>query len=251
MPGFDDPTAPAPAPAPPAGAKDLYILCGGGATARVVVEELVRTGRRFVVVEKDPGICERLRTVLPPEAVLEGDATDEAVLVRAGARSARGLLAMLHEDKMNLVVVVTALGLNPALRVVASGNEEAQWERLRRAGAVVVSTAHIGGRRLATGLIHPEAAGFLNEMLSAPSERPIRIEAVLVTADGGAAGKSLAEMEIYRHARVQVIALCRAADGGFQYNPPDATRLSAGDHLLVIGDFERVDRLAALVGRWE
>ncbi len=249
MAGFEDPTA---APAtPPAGPKDLYVLCGGGATARVVEEELIRTGRRFVVVEKDPATCERLRGVLPPESVVEGDATDEAVLARAGVREARGLLAMLREDKLNLVVVVTALQLQPSLRVVASGHDESQWERLRRAGAIVVSAAHISGRRLATGLIHPEASGFLNEMLTAPSERPIRIEAVLVTPEGGAAGRTLGALEIYRHARVQVIALCRGADGSFAYNPADATRVEAGDRLICIGDFERVDRLAALVGRWE
>ena len=237
--------------AAPGAEKDLYLLCGGGTTAKVVVEEMVRTGRRFVIVEKDPAICERLRSVLPPEAVIEGDGTDEAVLLRAGVKQARGLLAMLHEDRLNLVVVVTALQLHPALRVVASGHDEGQWERLRRAGAIVVSTAHIGGRRLATGLIHPEASGFLNEMLSAPAEKPIRIEAVLVTAGGGAAGRTLGELEAYRHARVQVIALCRASDGGFAYNPADDLRLAPGDRLLVIGDFERVDRLAALVGRWE
>ena len=245
------PGEPAPPGAPAPEPKDLYVLCGGGTTARVVVEELARTGRRCVVVEKDPAICDRLRALLPPEAVIEGDATDEAVLQRAGVKRARGLLAMLHEDRLNLVVVVTALQSNPALRVVASGHDENQWERLRRAGAIVVSSSHIGGRRLATGLIHPEASGFLNEMLSAPSEKPIRIEAVLVTAEGGAAGKTLGELEAYRHARVQVIALCRASDGGFAYNPSDDLRLSAGDHLLVIGDFERVDRIAALVGRWE
>ena len=251
MPTFDDPRAPEGVPPPGTGTKDLYVLCGGGATSRVVMEELVRTGRRIVVVEKDPAIVERLREVLPPEAVVEGDATEEEVLVRAGVKEARGLLAMLHEDKLNLVIVVTALQLNPSLRVVAGGNDEHQWPRLRRAGAVVVSAAHIGGRRLATAMIHPEATGFLNEMLTSPAERPIRIEAVLVTPEGAAAGRTLGEIEIYRHARVQVFALCRAADGAFVHNPPDATRISAGDRLIVIGDFERIDRLAALVGRWE
>jgi len=237
--------------APPTDLRNHYILCGGGTTTRVILDEVLRTGRRFVVIENNPDACARLREHLTPEQVIEADATDEEVLLRAGVREARALLATLQEDKLNLVITVTALQLNPGIRVVARGNDEASWPRLKRAGAIVVSTAHIGGRRLATGMIHPEATVFLNEMLSAPSEKPIRIEAVVVTQESGAVGKSISELDIYRRTGLQVIALCHGEGGPFTYNPGNGERLAAEDRLLVIGDSERVDRLAGIVGRWE
>ncbi len=240
-----------PAAPVPADFRDHYILCGGGTTARVIIEEILRTGRRFVVIEQNHDACDHLRAFLPPELVMEADATDEEVLLRAGVRGARALLATLQEDKLNLVITVTAAQLNPALRVVARGNDEGSWPRLKRAGALVVSTAHIGGRRLATGMIHPEATVFLNEMLYAPSEKPIRIEAVVVTAEGGAVGKSIAELDIYRRTGLQVIATCNGEDGTFTYNPGNAVLLAEGDRLFVIGDSGKVDRLAGIVGRWE
>lgn len=248
---FEDPTGPSPAATPSAAGKDLFVLCGGGSTARTVIEELIRTGRRFLVIEEDAEACARLRGFLPPECVLQADATDEAALEKAGVREARALLALLHEDRLNLVVVVTALQLNPGIRVVARGDDEAHAARLRRLGAVVVSTAHIGGRRLAAGMIHPEATGFLNEMLTAPSERPIRFEAVVVTEGSEAAGRTLDEIDVYGRARLKVAAVCRGADGPFTHNPGPGTRLQPGDRIVVFGDFERVDRLAAIVGRWE
>ena len=253
MSDFEDFSGASSAGPPPAaaGSADLFIVCGGGTTAGVVIQELTLTGRKFFVLEKDPEACERLRRMVPQELVLEGDATDEDLLLKAGVKEARGLLATLGDDKLNLVVTVTAFQINPGLRVVCLSNDETQWPRLRRAGAIVVSSAHIGGRRLATGVIHPETTFFLNEMLSAPSEKPVRVEAVVVAKGSEGDGRSLAEVDVYARTGLQVIALCRGAAGEFQCNPGRETRLAPEDRLLVIGDLHSVDRLAALVGRWE
>jgi voltage-gated potassium channel len=233
------------------GSADHFILCGVGRTTRAVLEEMTLTGRKFVLVEREAEACEKLREFLPAEAVLHGNATDEDVLVAAGAKKARALAAMLPQDKVNLVVAVTALGVNPGLRVLCRCDEKAQAARLRRAGAIPVSTAHVGGRRLATGMIHPEGTGFLNEMLAAPSERPVRFEAVVVAAGGPAEGKTLGEMDLFRRTGLRIAALAKGTAGEFLCNPGAATRLAAEDRLVVIGDLHQVDRLAALVGRWE
>jgi voltage-gated potassium channel len=237
---------------PPApGRRDLTIVCGAGTAGAVAVEELTLTGRRFAIVEKDPEVCAQLRCVHPADRVVEGDATDGAVLRRAGAAEARGLVAALHEDKLNLVIAVTALQINPALRVVCHSNDDAQWPRLRRAGAVVVSSAHIGGRRLATGMIHPETTSFLTEMLAGPSTTPCRVESVVVEKGSEGDGRTLGEVDPYRRTGLQVAALVRGPGAEFLCNPPRETRLAAGDRLIVIGERESVDRLAAIVGRWE
>lgn len=161
------------------------------------------------------------------------------------------MLATLQDDKLNLVVTVTARQIRPGIRVIARGNDPLQWPRLRRAGAVVVSSSHIGGRRLAAAMIHTETTVFLNEMLTAPSEKPIRVEAVVVTEEKRAVGRTLTDLDVFRHSGLQVIALCHGPEGEFTCNPGGSVRLEAGDRLVVIGDFERVNRLAALVGRWE
>lgn len=251
---MSDPLPPA-VPGGPAGgapgSADRYIVCGGGTTAHVAARELLLTGRRVTVVEKDPEACARMREVVPPDQVLEGDATDEEVLVQAGAKSAVALVATLREDKLNLVVMVTALQINPSIRVICRSNEEDQWPRLRRAGAVVVSPAHIGGRRLATGMIHPHSTSFLNEMLTAPSEIPIRVEAVVVSKGSEGDGRTFGELDTFGRTGLKVIATCRGPGGDFLCNPPLDFRLAPGDRLIVIGDHPSVDRLAAIVGRWE
>ena len=233
------------------GSSDHFVLCGGGTTGRMVMEEMAITRRKFIVIEKDEDVAGHLDAFLPSGMILRGDAADEEVLERAGVKRAQALVTTLAEDKMNLVVTVTALQMNPSLRVVSRGTNEAWWDRLRKAGAIVVSPSHIGGKRLATGMIHPDATVFMNEMLSAPSDRPIRIEAVVVEPGKEADGKTLGEIDLFRRTGLSVIALASGPGGTFTYNPGNQTRLKTGDRLVVIGDWEAVDRLAAIVGRWE
>ena len=228
---------------------DLFLVCGGGTTARVAAEELALTGRRFVVIERDPEALARLRRIVPPEFVVEGDSTDEEVLLRAGVKEARALFALLPEDKMNLVVTVISLQANPALKVIVRSDDESQWPRLRAAGAQVVSPAHIAGRRLTTEMIHPQTTSFLNDMLTAPSPTPSRVEAVEVSA--ACAGRTLGELDAFGRTGLVAFAVARRGSAEFLLNPPDATALAEGDRILVAGDRASVDALAAIVGRRE
>ncbi|MHC4924644.1 MAG: potassium channel family protein [Planctomycetota bacterium] len=232
------------------GPDDLFIICGGGRTGQTVIHELQQTGRNFVVIEKNPEICADLRMKIPEDVLLEGDATDEETLSAAGIERAKALIATLLEDKMNLVLTVTALQMNPSLQVISRVTDDDQEERLRRAGAKVVSPAAIGGRRLGASMLHPDATVFITEMISAPSERPIRFEAVVVTEESEGHGKTLGELDLFHRTGLQVIAV-GLPDGSFVFNPGHEHRLAANDRLVVIGDWHAVDELATIVGRWE
>jgi voltage-gated potassium channel len=228
-----------------------FVVCGVGPTGRIAVQELAATGRRFVAIEADPATAAAMRDLLPGIPLLEGDATDEEVLQRAGVAGAAGVLTTLADDKLNLVVTVTCRSLHPGVRIVSRGTAEELWERLRREGARVVSPHAIAGRRLANTLLHTSAASFLSEMLAAPSERAVRFEAVEVVAGSPADGRTLGELDAYALAGLRVAALRNGASGPFACNPGPGTRLAPGHRLVVIGDAGAVARLAREVGRWD
>jgi len=75
------------------------------------LEELIRTKRKVVAVEKDPKKVQSLINRGIP--TIEGDASSDNVLRSAGIDRAIGLVSTLPEDKDNLFVVITARGLNP------------------------------------------------------------------------------------------------------------------------------------------
>jgi len=224
-----------------------YIVCGAGETGIHVVEELYRTQRPFVVVERDPERVEALqqrREVL----VCEGDAEDSKTLLAAGIKRARGLVAALPEDKDNIFVVITARQLNPNLRIIAKGILPESREKLLRAGAdAVVSPNFIGGLRLASELIRPRVVSFLDTMLR-DRARVIRVEEVTLPSGSPLAGKKIRDSRIYERTGLLVVAMQYEGEETFIYNPGPEAELRPGCTLIVLGEMNQVQRLRELAG---
>jgi voltage-gated potassium channel len=225
------------------------IVCGVGSTGRHVVEELVATGTKFVVIDHDE---EKLRELVerhPNMTVphIHGDATADVVLREAGIERASGLVAALREDKDNLFVVITARAANAGARIVARSGDLRVFELMRKAGAnAVVSPNFIGGMRLASELLRPNVVEFLDEMVR-DRDMNLRIEEVAIPTGSAFAGKTLRESRIRDVTDALVLAI-RDRDRGFRYNPgPDAV-LDAGVTLVLLGRIASVAKFRDAVG---
>jgi voltage-gated potassium channel len=217
---------------------DHFIVCGAGETGLYVVQELLKTGHNFVLIDHDPGRLEKVRH-LGEFPVLVGDAADEEALTTAGLERAAGLVSVLPEDKDNLMVTVTARQMSPTLRIVARCTEAKMADKLIRAGATsAVSPNMIGGMRLASELTRPHVVSFLDLMLR-DQEKPMRVEEIAVREDSPWVGKTIQTTEISKHYGLLALGL-RKADGVMMYNPHKDTELSAGDVLVVMGDVSQV-----------
>jgi voltage-gated potassium channel len=222
-----------------------FIVCGMSATGRYVIDELKKTGRTFLVIDRDQ---EKIKA-LNGEGVLtiEGDATNDAVLQAANVATAGGLLTTLHADADNLFVVVTARGLNPSLRIIAKAINEESDRKLRQVGAdSVVMPNFIGGLRMASEMIRPSVVSFLDVMLRS-QDVAVRVEEINIPPGSPLAGKSLAASAIMDEAGVTVVAI---SDGkrAYSFNPPRSRLLAEGDVVIVMGIVENILRLKALAG---
>lgn len=219
-----------------------FIVCGGGRNGRYVIEELRRTKRDVVVVERNR---ERVQTMLENGVMaLEGDATSDDTLRAAGIGRASGLVAALPEDRDNLFVVITARGLNGSLRIVAKIDDVNVRDKFLRSGAnSAVSAGAIGGMRMASELIRPDTVTFLDTMLRDAAN--FRVEDIPVGPSH--VGKTIKECDILAAAGILVVAL--KDDGEFRFNPKPSTKLRSGDTLIVIGDPDHVHQAAEAMGR--
>ncbi|HAV24365.1 MAG TPA: hypothetical protein DCX46_12940 [Bacteroidetes bacterium] len=219
-----------------------YIICGSGNNGKYVVEELRRTERDVVVVERDK---EKVQELLASGIlVVEGDATSDEVLRSAGIAKAAGLVAVLPEDRDNLFVVITARGLNPKIRIVAKIDDVGVRDKFVRSGAdTAVSASYIGGMRMASELIRPDTVTFLDTMLRDTSN--FRVEDIPIGPSHG--GLQISKYDILASSDILVVALKR--NGSYTFNPPAATRVESGDTLIVIGDPEHVRTAAARLGK--
>jgi voltage-gated potassium channel len=220
-----------------------YILCGWGDLGTYVLDELVRTKRRCVVIEKDPA---KIRQLLERNSVVvEGDATKDEILEAAGIQRAAGLVAALHTDRDNLFVVITARGLNPRLRIVSKIEDIQSRDKFLRSGAsAAVSTPFIGALRLASELIRPETVSFLDTMLRDNSA--LRVEDVPVGEKSKFIGKPIGEIGVIRETGVLLLSIKRAGD--YQFNPSPSVPLQGNDTLVVIGNPDQIRQARTALG---
>jgi voltage-gated potassium channel len=228
------------------------IVCGGGGTGRHVVEELMATRWSFVLVDTDAEKLERFQeehdNQLP---VIQGDATDDHVLLDAGIKRAHGIVASLPDDKGNLYVVVTARGLNPKLRIVSKAVEADATRKITAAGAdAVISVNAIGGLRMASEMIRPQVVTFLDKMMR-DKDKKLRFEEVTIPERSPLVDKKLAQTDIRRERNLLIVA-ARGAEGTYVYSPGPDFVLQAGMTLILLGETDSVQRLrGSSMFQWE
>ena len=224
------------------------IVCGAGETGKHVVEELLKTATPCAVIERNLAQCKRLER-FGPVPVIEGDATDEQVLTRARIALARGLITTLPSDKDNLFVILTARELNPTLRIVTRAIEDESLPKLKKAGADgVISSNQIGGLRMASAMIRPQAVSFLDSMIRDP-RRVLRVEEAEVPSDSPVAGKTLAQLDLINRVGLVVVARRLGPEGDYEYNPKPSTTLRAGDFLIVCCEPGQLEALRAVLAK--
>jgi voltage-gated potassium channel len=225
--------------------RDHYIICGGDETAAPIVRELIATQKPFVVVELDKAKIDKLAGLGTVLAV-NGDATEDSVLEKAGIDRAKGVLSVLPTDEANLFVTISARSLNPGLRIVAKGNDPQSHKKMIKAGAdSVISPTNIGGMRMVSEMIRPATTTFLDMMLR-ERERVLRFDEVTVPAGSRLAGKTIAESRLEDASGGLLVALRKGGGKDFDFNPAKTTRLTEGDVLIFIASPEMIKDLEKL-----
>jgi voltage-gated potassium channel len=219
-----------------------YIVCGVGRVGSNVVNELTMTGRHCVLIDQNMQHIENCLDKHPQLLYLQGDATDNDVLLAAGIKRARGVFAVAQDDSQNLVISLSAKQLNPDLRVVARCHEVKNVEKTLRAGAdEIVSPDFTGGLRLVSAMVRPQVVSFLDDMLK--SEDNLRMEEIVVPA--GFDSKQLSV--INPASRDFVVLAIRHNKAGWVFNPHAEHTLHAGDVMMVMTTPQGRSRLEQLI----
>jgi voltage-gated potassium channel len=219
-----------------------YIVCGAGRIGGYVIDELRADRRAFVVVELDEEALERRLDADPGLLAIAGDASDDAVLERAGIARAAGVFAVTGDDAKNLVVSLSAKQLNAGVRVVARVHDPRNAAKTVRAGADhIVSPDFTGGHRIASLMIRPQFVSLVDELLRTGSG--LAVEEVAVPP-----GAAPLQVGALGHSVEWLLVAVR--DGAsWRFNPPDDATIGAGQALVVIasarGRLELEARVAA------
>jgi voltage-gated potassium channel len=229
------------------GLRGHVIVAGLGRVGRQAAQELHAAGTSFLVV--DPGEAATHHASEHSYLWLQGDATDDAVLERAGVRRARGLIVTTANDATNMYIILSARVLNPDLYIVSRAVDDTSVTKLARAGANrAISPYAIGGHRLAHLILKPAVVEFFETALRAGKDA-LNIEDLAVPEDSPVVGRTLDALNIRRVTGATILAILR--EGSPLVSPPGDFALARGDQLLALGTGEQLSRLDRLIAAVE
>lgn len=221
-----------------------YIVCGFGRLGHGAADELRRADVPFVVVDKDE---DRVESAMKLGMLsVAADACNDDALRDLGVGKARGLIATLGSDADNLFLILSAKSLNSRLHLAARIDEEASEQKMRRAGAdFVFAPYNSTGHRMAQAMLKPHVHQFIN-FATQSAGLNVNIEQVQVSTRSSFADRTLAEVHLQQDLDVIVLAVRKAA-GEMLFNPPADMKIAAGDHLIVMGESDGLQKLEQLL----
>jgi voltage-gated potassium channel len=213
---------------------DHHIICGFGRVGRQVARDLHADRAECVVVDSDAENGQLAKQL--GMRFIEGDATDDAVLVQAGIGRARSLIACADSDSNNVFITLTARELRADIAIVARAAVEDTEKKLKRAGADrVISPYKASGTEMARLALHPQLSGVVDV------DPEYRMAEIVVGDDCEAIGKTVGDIR----GGSMIVGLRRGA--GFQPQPPAEMTLLAGDTILAMGTPTALERLEGLL----
>ena len=219
--------------------KNHAIICGYGRIGRMIASQLEDAGAAFVVVDQAPDRVAEVRDA--GHLILQGEATDEAVLKAAGISRARVLATVLPDDAANVFITLSARNMNPEIQIIARGEVPSTERKLLQAGADrVVLPAHIGADRITHLILHPNARDVLSGSSKTAvdfehhlTELGLDMEEIEIGQQSPWLKKTIAQVEAGAAGRLLAVAIMRK-EGGTDLNPSPTSVLMAGDALVVM-----------------
>jgi voltage-gated potassium channel len=209
-----------------------------------ISQELRNASVSYIIIEKD----EHLREKLEREnyLYLYGNASEDEVLIEAGVKKARGLVAVVASDADNVYITLTARQLNPNLFILARSTNASSERKLQQAGAnKVISPYQMGAVRMVQAILRPAVVDFI-EIAFHGKSMELQCEEFLVKPNSSLVGSSLQEAEIRKNLGVIIVAI-KGTSGKMVFNPSRDVRINAGDTLITLGEKKDLIRLETIL----
>ncbi|MBE0649478.1 MAG: potassium channel protein [Bacteroidales bacterium] len=226
--------------------KNHVIVCGYGRNGSQVVKELIAYKERIVVIDNNHDLI--FDQNLEHTEFIEGDATMDEVLIRAGVQKAAALITALPLDADNLYVVLSARALNSNLKIISRASNESAEKKLRMAGVTnVVTPERVGGTHMATLVAQPDVMEFL-EYLNRRGNSPVQLtEIICNNLPIDLINKPIKEIGYRKITGANILGF-KTASGEYIVNPSPDTQLYPNSKLFVLGTTEQITEFSKLVG---
>jgi voltage-gated potassium channel len=221
--------------------KKHIIICGFGRNGRQAALQLKQHNKPFVIIERNHHHIERI--LQHNYLYLEGDATQEQLLIEANIKEASALITTLPNDADNLFIVLTARTFNPGLTIVSRASDENSDKKLKIAGANnVIMPDKIGGDHMASLVLKPDIIEFI-DVITGQGSVNIKLEEIFCkNLPEHLINKSIKELEIRNISGANIIGF-KTADGNYIINPGPETKMIPEAKIFVLGTTDQIIKI--------
>ena len=226
--------------------KDHVIVCGYGKIGALVIPGLVERSIPFVLIEENPQIARE--AVEKGYLTVEGNASEEEVLKKAGIERARSLLVTPSSRPADSVFITMSSRLdNPGLSIIALASDPKTESKLLKAGASrVVSPFVLGSHRMLLALTQPTILDVLDRVVS-PERGGFVFDEISIPEGSRFDGRTVSEFSQDLGVKFHIIAI--QSKGSSRLVLPTAeTMICAQDQMVVIGTREDIMKMKESMG---
>ena len=217
------------------------IVCGYGRNGKQAVSKLLQYGKEVVVIEDDEKIIEELQE--SGLSFIEGDATKDEVLCKAGLKNAAHLITTLPSDADNLFVVLSARQQNKNIKIVSRASDDATDRKLRIAGADnVIMPDKIGGDHMASLIVTPDIIEFVDKLSTDTGHNTYIKEIAIDDLPAEFASKSIRDLDLRRKTGCLIIGY-KTPDNEYIINPDPGIKMMPHAKLIVLGNESQIRKL--------
>ncbi|MHA7060209.1 potassium channel family protein [Aquimarina sp. M1] len=221
--------------------EDHIIIVGYGRNGKQAADKLLAYDKPFVVIENNKAVIEKYQS--DERFFVEGNATEDDVLIEAGLKKASTLICTLPEDADNLFIVLSARQINKDLKIISRASQDASYKKIRLAGADnVIMPDRIGGDHMASLVVVPDLIEFLDN-LSIVGKKSINIEEVsFEDMFDDQKERTIKTIDMRSKTGCSIIGY-KSPEGEYVVNPGADTLLKPGSKIVIIGQPEQVNQL--------
>lgn len=219
---------------------DHVIIIGMGRVGKLAAKELLGRKKDFIIIDNDVESIEK-DDIFKNTIIIEGDATEDEVLKKAGIVKAKGVIVATGNAATTAFVVLSAKVLNPKVYIVARSDDESSNIKLTRIGTDrVVNPYAIGGQRLANLMINKNIVEFFETGIKS-EEGSLNIESLELPNNCDIIGKTIREVDFRKKSGATILAIIRNNQPVINPNPD--YKIQQNDTLMAFGTREQLKRL--------
>ncbi len=216
--------------------KNHIIVVGVGNIGTHVVNQLLRYDENVVAIDKvvdENTFFERINGNREKIILINGDATNEETLLKAGVHEARALITTLPDDSLNVFVALTAKNLNNKIYIVSNINNLTNLTKFIYAGVdYPIATAEIASVRIVETVIGNKPKENVIDILNI-KDKTFRIEIVDVE-NTKLSGEKIEDLKLKEKYNIFIVGVIN--NEKFLIGPSKDYIINSKDKIIVFGE---------------